>query len=159
CKEQTKEPISSRGLTASTKKPITKHLAKTKRKRRNKKENKENRKEIGTKQLKRVTNGSDLKGKGKVKESLVESIKKNNVLEIRIACHNINELKSNRLKLEALIEDEIEDALDSIWEVLEKSILETAMKHILKKKICKTRATRDGKKRPKLDKLIVELDR
>ncbi|CAG8816755.1 45749_t:CDS:2, partial [Gigaspora margarita] len=44
-------------------------------------------------------------------------------------------------------------------EALEKSILKTAMKHILKKKICKTRATRDGKKRPRLNKLIVKLDR
>ncbi|CAG8510923.1 11783_t:CDS:2 [Gigaspora margarita] len=44
-------------------------------------------------------------------------------------------------------------------EVLKKGILETAMKHIPKKKICKTRVARDGKKRPRLDKLIIELGR
>ncbi|CAG8665228.1 5628_t:CDS:2 [Gigaspora margarita] len=33
------------------------------------------------------------------------------------------------------------------------------MKHISKKKICKTITARDSKKRPRLDKLIVELDR
>ncbi|CAG8802284.1 3826_t:CDS:2, partial [Gigaspora margarita] len=33
-----------------------------------------------------------------------------------------------------------------------------ATKHIPKKKICKTRAAKDGKKRPRLDKLIVELE-
>ncbi|CAG8766075.1 26663_t:CDS:2, partial [Gigaspora margarita] len=44
-------------------------------------------------------------------------------------------------------------------EALEKGILETAMKYISKKKICKTRVTRDGKKRPRLDKLIIELGR
>ncbi|CAG8843533.1 33361_t:CDS:2, partial [Gigaspora margarita] len=44
-------------------------------------------------------------------------------------------------------------------EALEKGILKTAMKHILKKKICKTRVARDGKKRPRLDKLIIELGR
>ncbi|CAG8792783.1 41239_t:CDS:2, partial [Gigaspora margarita] len=44
-------------------------------------------------------------------------------------------------------------------EALEKGILETAIKHILKKKIYKTRVTRDSKKRPRLDKLIVELGR
>ncbi|CAG8802064.1 27782_t:CDS:2, partial [Gigaspora margarita] len=54
--------------------------------------------------------------------------------------------------------DKTESVLDLIWEVLEKSILEIVMKHILKKKIYKTKAARDGKKRPKLDKLIVELD-
>src|SRR5260363_218461 len=53
----------------------------------------------------------------------------------------------------------MEGALDSIWEALKKGILETAMKHILKKKICKTRVARDGKKRPRLDKLIIELGR
>ncbi|CAG8660809.1 18056_t:CDS:2 [Gigaspora margarita] len=58
-----------------------------------------------------------------------------------------------------MFENETEGDLDSIWEVLEKGILETAMKHILKKKICKTRVTRDGKKRPRLDKLIIELGR
>ncbi|CAG8676520.1 41865_t:CDS:2, partial [Gigaspora margarita] len=58
-----------------------------------------------------------------------------------------------------MVEDEKEVALDSIWEALEKGILETAMKHIPKKKICKTRVTRDSKKRPRLDKLIIELDR
>ncbi|CAG8831948.1 21121_t:CDS:2, partial [Gigaspora margarita] len=55
--------------------------------------------------------------------------------------------------------NETEGALDSIWEALEKGILETAMKHISKKKICKTRVARDGKKRPRLDKLIIELGR
>ncbi|CAG8842430.1 18325_t:CDS:2, partial [Gigaspora margarita] len=44
-------------------------------------------------------------------------------------------------------------------EALEKGILETAMKHILKKKIYKTRVARDGKKRPRLDKSIIELGR
>ncbi|CAG8809841.1 21317_t:CDS:2 [Gigaspora margarita] len=34
-----------------------------------------------------------------------------------------------------------------------------AMKHILKKKLYKTRVTRDSKKSPRLDKLIVELGR
>ncbi|CAG8795873.1 34080_t:CDS:2, partial [Gigaspora margarita] len=58
-----------------------------------------------------------------------------------------------------IVEDKIEGALDSIWEALEKDILETAMKHIPKKKICKTKVTRDGKKRPRLDKLIIELGR
>ncbi|CAG8807183.1 42714_t:CDS:2, partial [Gigaspora margarita] len=52
-----------------------------------------------------------------------------------------------------------EDALDSIWEILEKSILKTVIKHIPKKKICKTRVTRNSKKRSRLDKLIVELGR
>ncbi|CAG8840993.1 75_t:CDS:2, partial [Gigaspora margarita] len=42
-------------------------------------------------------------------------------------------------------------------EALEKSILETTIKHILKKKIYKTKATRDGKKKSRLNKLIVEL--
>ncbi|CAG8836852.1 28723_t:CDS:2, partial [Gigaspora margarita] len=58
-----------------------------------------------------------------------------------------------------MVEEEMKGALDLIWEALEKSILKTAMKHMPKKKICKTKATRDGKKRPRLDKLIVELDR
>ncbi|CAG8856762.1 4106_t:CDS:1, partial [Gigaspora margarita] len=40
---------------------------------------------------------------------------------------------------------------------LEKGILEIAMKHILKKKLYKTRVAKDSKKRPRLDKLIVEL--
>ncbi|CAG8488446.1 11622_t:CDS:2 [Gigaspora margarita] len=53
----------------------------------------------------------------------------------------------------------MEGSLDSIWEALEKGILEIVMKHILKKKICKTRVVRDSKKRPSLDKLIVELGR
>ncbi|CAG8854265.1 30458_t:CDS:2, partial [Gigaspora margarita] len=57
------------------------------------KENKKNREETRTKQLKRVTKGSDLKDKRKTEESLVELIKRNNNLEIRIACHNINRLK------------------------------------------------------------------
>ncbi|CAG8842537.1 12888_t:CDS:2, partial [Gigaspora margarita] len=65
-------------------------------------ENKENREEARTKQLKRVTKGNNSKGKIKAKESLVESIKRDNGLEIRIACYNINGLKSNGLKLEAL---------------------------------------------------------
>ncbi|CAG8828973.1 30029_t:CDS:2 [Gigaspora margarita] len=66
------------------------------------KKNKENREETKTKQLKRVTKGNDLKDKRKTEKSLVELIKRNNNLGIRIACHNINRLKSNRLKLEVL---------------------------------------------------------
>ncbi|CAG8789619.1 46269_t:CDS:2, partial [Gigaspora margarita] len=58
-----------------------------------------------------------------------------------------------------MVEDKTESALNSIWEALEKGILKTTIKHILKKKIYKTRAAKDGKKRPRLDKLIVELDR
>ncbi|CAG8689482.1 36860_t:CDS:2, partial [Gigaspora margarita] len=58
-----------------------------------------------------------------------------------------------------MVEDKTEGALDSIWEALEKGILETAIKHIPKKKICKTRVARDGKKGPRLDKLIIELGR
>ncbi|CAG8672892.1 41937_t:CDS:1, partial [Gigaspora margarita] len=58
-----------------------------------------------------------------------------------------------------MVKDEMEGALDSIWEALEKGILETVIKHIPKKKLCKTRVARDGKKRPRLDKLIVELGR
>ncbi|CAG8842666.1 35641_t:CDS:2, partial [Gigaspora margarita] len=56
-----------------------------------------------------------------------------------------------------IVESKIENALDLIWEALEKSILETMMKHILKKKIYKTKAIRDSKKKSRLDKLIVEL--
>ncbi|CAG8851412.1 11343_t:CDS:1, partial [Gigaspora margarita] len=56
-----------------------------------------------------------------------------------------------------IVKGKMEDALDLIWKALEKSILETTMKHILKKKIYKTKATRDGKKKSRLDKLIVEL--
>ncbi|CAG8853765.1 18384_t:CDS:2, partial [Gigaspora margarita] len=45
---------------------------------------------------------NDSRGKKKTEESLVELIKRNNDLGIRIAWHNINRLKSNGLKLEAL---------------------------------------------------------
>ncbi|CAG8841306.1 10948_t:CDS:2, partial [Gigaspora margarita] len=58
-----------------------------------------------------------------------------------------------------IVEDKMEGAQALIWEALKKSILEIAIKHISKKKICKTRAAKDSKKRPRLDKLIVELDR
>ncbi|CAG8762082.1 45675_t:CDS:2, partial [Gigaspora margarita] len=54
---------------------------------------------------------------------------------------------------------ELYKRITRVGKALEKGILETAMKHILKKKICKTKVARDGKKRPRLDKLIIELGR
>ncbi|CAG8619802.1 23854_t:CDS:2 [Gigaspora rosea] len=46
-----------------------------------------------------------------------------------------------------------------MWGTIEKSILETAMKHISKKKICNTKSSKINRKRPRLDKIIVELSR
>ncbi|CAG8502002.1 20703_t:CDS:2 [Gigaspora rosea] len=44
-----------------------------------------------------------------------------------------------------------------IEETIERSILETAMKHIPKKKICNTKSSKINRKSPRLDKIIVEL--
>ncbi|CAG8741086.1 12448_t:CDS:2 [Gigaspora margarita] len=79
--------------------------------------------------------------------------------KLQIILQKLDKIEANRLRdgdkravkkwlidKSLIAEDEIEGALDSIWEVL-------------KKKICKIRVARDGKKRPRLDKLIIELGR
>ncbi|CAG8753279.1 19522_t:CDS:1, partial [Gigaspora rosea] len=58
-----------------------------------------------------------------------------------------------------IAKNKIEGALNSMWGTIEKSILETAMKHIPKKKICNTKSFKINRKRPRLDKIIVELSR
>ncbi|CAG8660803.1 18055_t:CDS:2 [Gigaspora margarita] len=62
-----------------------------------------------------------ISSKIKAEESLVESIKRDNDLGIRIACHNINGLKSNGLKLEALSDWASSEQLDVV-EIAETNI-------------------------------------
>ncbi|CAG8624458.1 14073_t:CDS:1, partial [Gigaspora rosea] len=57
------------------------------------------------------------------------------------------------IDLNLINENEIEEALDSMWEIIERSIQETAMKHISKKKVYNTKSSKINRKSSRNNKV------